>query len=551
MLRLKITDELRAIANKKYRYILLVLSGVLTGATLVFTKAGFTEWITMIPMGVVLLTRAADNKVKLRSLYLDGFVFFYSYYLVCYHWFAYLYPLEFIDGMTKGAALAVVILAWFGLSLLQALMGGFVFVFAGLLFRCRFCQKFALSRVFVAAGLWSVFEWSQTIGWWGVPWGRLPIGQTEYLIGLQTASWFGSYFVTFLIVSVNLLLTYILLDPPKWKAGIIIAASLLVFQYGAGTLIWFTADVTEGEQLKVACIQGNISSSDKWSSDSDIKTTEVYTRLITEAAEQGAELIVLPETAFPYDFDSSEYSYFNDIFGEISEHYGIYILVGAYTHEGEKDSLNSLICYAPSGDRLDTVYSKRHLVPFGEYVPMRPLIETLIPPLAELVLSSDDIDAGEGANIIDAGGIGLGGLICFDSIYEDLAYESVREGAELICLSTNDSWFSDSAALYMHNAQAQLRAIENGRYLLRAANTGISTVINSRGEIVERLDPLVEGNIYATVYAKSNKTLCTTIGSGFVYLIILGFLAVAADDIVRNIIDHNKLQKNTKPLDIV
>ncbi len=531
----KMSEIFINIVNKKYRYLMLALSGVLTGLTLVVTQIGFIEWITMIPMCAVLLIRATDKNVKLRSLYLDGFVFFYTYYIVCYHWFAYLYPLEFVEGMTKGAALVVVVLAWFGLSLLQALMGGCVFVFAGVIFRCRFCQKIAFSRVFVVAGLWAAFEWSQTIGWWGVPWGRLPIGQSHYLVGLQTASWFGSYFITFLLVAVNCLIAYALIYLPKIKMSLIVAASLLVFQYGAGALIWFTADTAKGDVIKVACIQGNISSSDKWSTDSDIKTTEVYTRLITEAAEQGAELILLPETAFPYNFDSSRYSYFDGIFGDISKHYGIHIIVGAYTQEGEKDSLNSLVCYTPDGERHDTAYSKRHLVPFGEYVPLRPFIETLIPPLADLVLSSDDIDSGEGANVIDIGGVGLGGLICFDSIYEELAYDSVRNGADLICLSTNDSWFSDSAALYMHNAQAQLRAIENGRYVVRAANTGVSTVISPRGEVIAELEPLVEGNIYSTVYAKNNRTICTTIGSGIIYLLLILMVIIVADNTVYSL----------------
>ena len=543
MLFLKVSEFFKNIVDRKYRFILISLSGLLTGLTLIFPKVGFIEWITMIPVCAILLLRATDRETKLRSLYLDGLVFFCSFYIVCYHWFAYLYPLEFVDGMTPRAAIVVVVLAWLGLSLLQALMGGLVFVLAGVFFRTRLCQKAAFARIFIAAGLWAVFEWIQTIGWWGVPWGRLPIGQSEYIVGLQTASLLGSYFITFLLVTLNCLLAYAIVYPPRIKISVIVAVSLLVFQYGVGAILWTFADITSENAIRVACIQGNISSSDKWSADSDVKTTEVYRRLIIQAAEEGAELILLPETAFPYDFDSDRYSRFNDMFGGISKEYGIYIVVGAYTREGEKDSLNSLVCYSPDGDRIDTVYSKRHLVPFGEYVPKRPLVDTLIPPLADLVLSSDDIDPGEGANVMLAGDVGLGGLICFDSIYESLAYESVREGANIICLSTNDSWFSDSAALYMHNAQAQLRAIENGRYVIRAANTGISTVITPRGEIIERLEPLVEGNVYATVYAKDNMTLNTRVGNLFVYFILAGFVIIISDNLAFNWKSSKKSKK--------
>jgi apolipoprotein N-acyltransferase len=143
--------------------------------------------------------------------------------------------------------------------------------------------------------------------------------------------------------------------------------------------------------------------------------------------------------------------------------------------------------------------------------------------------------------VIDAGGIRLGGLICFDSIYEELSYASVLDGAELICLGTNDSWFSDSAALYMHNAQAQLRAIENGRYVARAANTGISTIITPRGEVIEELEPLVSGNVYATVYARDQITLNTTLGNAFVYLILICFVAVFTQNIIKKVKNKQKI----------
>ena len=531
----QMSDSLMKISKKPLRFIFLMIAGLLTGLTLVFTKIGLIEWITLIPMGTVLLVRASDRNVKLRSLYLDGFVFYYSYYLVCYHWFMYLYPLDFIAGMSKIAALGIVLVAWLGLSLLQALMGGVVFVACGAIFKCNLCERFPIIRVFVASGAFAIFEWFQTIGWWGVPWGRLPLGQAEYLVGLQTASLFGSYFVTFLILAVNLLLAYVLVSPDKLKVGCITAVTILVFQYGVGTLLWFTTDVTEGEPVKVSCIQGNISSSEKWDVDSNARTKETYRRLIIEAAEEGAELIIVPETAYPYDMDSPNQANLEEEFSYISKTYGVYLIIGAFTTEGEKDSLNSLICYTPEGKRADNIYSKRHLVPFGEYVPMRTFVEAIFPPLANLVRSEDDVDIGEGTKIIDAGGVKLGGLICFDSIYEQLTYESVRDGAEIICLSTNDSWFSDSAALYMHNAQAQLRAIENRRYVARAANTGISTVINSRGEVIDELEPLVEGRVSATVYANNDKTLCTMIGGGFVYLLIALMGVVIIEDLVRKI----------------
>lgn len=542
----KISDLLRRSAFGRSRFLLLFIGGVLTGLTLVFPKIGFLEWITLVPVGVLLLHRASSKDVRLRSLYLDGSVFFYSFYLTCFHWFTYLYPLDFVDGMTKGGALVVVIAAWFGLSLLQALISACFFILAGGIFRSRLCRKAALLKPFMAGAIWAVCEWSQTIGWWGVPWGRLPIGQTEYLVVIQNASWLGSYFITFMLVSVNFLIAYVLAELSDLHAvrlGAVLAVSLTVFQYASGALIYFTTDVTDGEKMTVACIQGNISSSEKWDKSSNAKTLENYKRYTEEAACEGAQLVIWPETAIPYDI-SGTYQYYADIFKDMARDNGIYLLVGAYVSDEDDNSLNSLICFTPEGEMLDTVYSKRHLVPFGEYVPLRPLIEALIPPLAELVLSSGDITPGEGAQIIETDeGIALGGLICFDSIYEELTLESVRDGAELICLSTNDSWFIDSAALYMHNAQARLRAVESGRYVARAANTGISTVIDSRGEVITELGALVEGKIMCDVYATDRTTLWSVIGNSFVYACIIFCACLITDNAVLKV---RRLKKQKK-----
>lgn len=535
-----LSEHLKKISYNKIRFVLFLISGVLTGLTLVLPKIGFIEWGSLIPVGAVLLIRAADKNVRLRSLYLDGLVFFYTYYIVCFHWFVYLYPLDFIYGMTKLAAFAVVVVALFGLPLLQALMGGLLFVLVALVVRSRLFERIRLSILppLAIAGSWAVYEWTQTLGWWGVPWGRLPLGQIEYLAGVQNAAWFGSYFITFMIVAVNLLLAMALINPPKIRLGVIVALSLLIFQYASGALIWFATDIYEGEKIKVSCIQGNVSSNEKWDSASLTKTFQNYVGYTKAAANEGAELVIWPETAFPYDISSGLYSMYGDVFAKLADDYDIYLLVGAFTSDEEGNDLNSLVCYTPDGEKIENVYSKRRLVPFGEYVPMREVVEVLVPPLADLVMSTSDIYPGEGAQIMEIrDGIGLGGLVCFDSIYDELTLESVREGADLLCLSTNDSWFVDSKALYIHNAHAQLRAIESGRYVARAANTGISTAITPRGEVTALLEPLVEGKLTFDVYARTNSTPWSIIGNTFVYVLILIYSVFVADAFILKLIE--------------
>ena len=514
---------------------MLALSGILTGAMLIFTKIGFLQWATMVPAAFAIFSIASDKNIRLRGLYGYGFFYFMCYYPVVYHWFVNLYPLEFVDGMTPIAALAVVLAGVFGLSLLQALMGGLVFVFIGLLFRGRIAEKAPILKPFMAAGLWAVFEWTQTLGWIGVPWGRLAIGQTEYAVGIQTASLFGSYFISFLIVAVNFSIAYAILkvaegESRKIKLPVICVAAMLVFQYGAGAVIYVSnSESGETEPIKVAAVQGNISSNEKWSLTERQRIFESYGKYTVEAAKAGVDIILWPESALPYSLEKGEYSH--DFVSKLARVCGVPIIAGGFMNADDNGvEYNALVCFTPDGRVLEDFYAKRHLVPFGEYVPMEKLISVIIPPLAELVMGDCVLVAGEGAQLIEVEGISAGSLICFDSIYEELALESVRAGAEVLFISTNDSWFTDSAALNMHNAQAKLRSVETGRYTVRAANTGISSVITPRGEVTESLGALKEGYIVGEIYPKNTQTLYTVIGNFFIYLLIICFLAILIVD---------------------
>lgn len=510
------------------RFLLLALGGILTGLTLIFPKAGFLEWLTLVPAGIFLLSEVCEPHTRLRGTYGYGFFFFMCYYIVVFHWFVYLYPLDFISGMTPAAAMAVVLAGSVGLSALQAAGGGLMFLAVRLLARTALMTRYKILRPFLIAGIWSVYEWTQTVGWWGVPWGRLPLGQAKYLVGLQTASLLGPYFITFLLVAVNLCVAHAILYRKSVRLMAVCACVILVFNYGAGTALYFF-NVDGETTVNMAAIQGNIDSNEKWTAESRRRTLEVYEEYTLKAAEEGAEIVVWPETALPYTVTAE--NGFGEYCSELARRAGVTILVGAFT-DGEEGQYNSIICVLPDGSFHDTVYSKQRLVPFGEFVPMRGLVTLLIPPLANLSMLAEDVLVGEGANVIFNEDANIGCLICFDSIYEELTRSSVLDGAQVICLSTNDSWFSDSAALYMHNAQAQLRAIESGRYVVRAANTGVSTVIDAKGRVLCQLEPLVDGMVSQAVALNTHATLYSLIGNAFVYTWIIAFAAIAIFELI-------------------
>ena len=502
--------------TRSWWWILLPIGGVLFALTVIFPQIGFLEWVLLIPACFVILSLTPDKSVKLRRLFGMGLTFFWPFYAVNYHWFFYMYPLDFA-GMTRGASALVVTIACLGLSLFQALGAALLFPLMGIAVRGKWLSGKGILHPILLAALWAALEWWQAhSGWSGVPWARLAIGQAEAVVNLQSAALFGSYFVAFLIVAVNGLLAYLLLHPTQRSLSLFLAVGLLLGNMGFGAIRMTFLQET-GTPVKVAAIQGNKGSLENWSSGTMDKVMEVYGDLSRKAAAEGAELIVWPETCIPANIDRQ--AWVRDYVTNLSRECGVPILCGLFTRveEGSDADYNSIVVALPDGTVHGTVYNKRNPVPFGEFVPFRKAVMTLVPPLAEINTLAEDIPAGEDSVVFDLELGNVGPLICFDSIYERNAFDSIENGAQILAVSTNDSWFTDSRGVWMHHAQSQLRAIEMGRYVVRSANTGVSSVINERGEVLESLAPLKTGYVMETAYLSDRTTVYSAIGNTFAY----------------------------------
>ena len=515
---------------KRNYLLILMLAGaaLLTGAAVAFPKIfGIFEWVSMIPL-VLVLDRCADNgDIKKRHCYAYGLLYFEIFYMVCFHFFLYMYPLDFTGLDEVGSVLAIAV-AWLGLPLLQALFGGFVFVIYVSVVRSRLVKRFPIVRIFSLPVIYSFYEFTQTLGWWGVPWGRLPIGQTELILPVQTASLFGSYFITFVIVLVNCLILHaaVRIATDRKAAVRYVAAALAVFilNIGIGGALYAATRAKEkaAQTVTVGIVQGNYDSTDKWFAMPSLILNK-HLDLTRSCAQDGAQIVIWAETALPFAFSAD--GNISKSISNTAKELGITVLVGCmqYTDDGD---YNAILCYNPDGTVEDIAYYKRHLVPFGEYVPMRSVVDVVMPFLSELSMLAEDMSAGTEATVFDTDCGKFGSLICFDSIYEELSLDTVRVGAEIFAISTNDSWFSDSAGIHMHNAQARLRSVEFGRYTARCANTGLSTVISATGTVLCDLEPLTEGYLVYDAALLDGTTLYTVIGNTFVY--VLGALLLAA-----------------------
>lgn len=528
-------EKLKELLKKRYiRFLFLAASGVMTGLTVCFNVLGILEWITMIPAALVFYSLCDSEKNRLRSFYSYGLFFSMCYFVTTWHWFFSMYPMSY-TGMTEFAAFTVLLAAVLGLPLLQSSSFAFVFVIAGLIARGKLAEKFKILSPLAVAAVWSIFEWMQTLFWFGVPWGRLSIGQAGILVTAQTASWFGCYFITFLLVSVNFLLGYAIYNTETRKLFAVAAAGLFAFNTLSGAVLMATDGLgNSGRTVKVAAIQGNISSSQKWDSLNWFSlTTESYAKLTREAAEKGAQIVVWPETVFPVFIENS-YNV-SEFVSELAKECNVTLLVGTITAGDDNGQYNSIVTVMPDGSFSNEVYYKQRLVPFGEYLPWSEFISAIIPALAEVNMLENFTTAPSDYTVTSGEGAVIGSAICFDSIYEELARNSVNEGAEMIAIETNDSWFFDSAAVHMHLSQARLRAIENGRYVARAANTGISAIISSTGQIIDECPALETGYVIGDIQLREQKTLYTYVGNIIIVFAALFCATVITVDVREKI----------------
>lgn len=538
--------------KRRYIFPTCAVSGALTGMTVSYILPSGFEYFTMIPLFIVLFLISEGGLpeghpvrgVISRGIFV-GFSYFYPFYLVVWYWLLTMYPLDF-TGMSSGAALAAILIAWLGLPLIQAavaMLWAPVCLFISRSLASRGKRGLKLLFPLLAGCVYIFFEWTETLTWAGVPWGRLAIGQAYTPIFIQSASLFGSYFISLVIVLVNAYIALGILAfarSEKKRAAVSggVAAAVFASNLLAGAVILAAREEDDEEDaVTFAAIQGNVSSREKWSEDWYFEDyAELYSELSIEAAEAGADVILWTETSLPYSINI--HSYMTEYLEELADECDAVLLATAFwrelDEEGENITYNTVIKVTPEvGIDTENIYRKRRLVPFGEFVPYENLIKVIFPPLTELGMFGSSITTGEEATVIPTEYGNIGALVCFDSIYENLARSSVLAGAEIITISTNDSWFGDSAALYQHTAQAILRAVENDRWVVRAGNTGYTCVISPSGEIINDTEINERTFIISEVYARDTTTLYTMTGNILVFAAALAALAAVIDGCVR------------------
>jgi len=471
------------------------------GAGGVLGFAPFYAWPVPV-LSLALLLHAWSGARSPARAALSGFCFGLGLFLAGVSWvYVSLHDFGSMPAPLAGAA-----------TLLFCAYLALFFAVAGWL-AARFGSASSARRLALGAAALAATEWMRGWLFTGFPWLVIGVSQVPASPLAGFAPWVGAYGTTFAVALVAALFAGFVVVPHRRPA----AAVLLVALFAAG---WLSRGVewTEraGEPVSIALLQGNVAQELKWRDETRSAILEAYRRMILAAP---ARIIVVPETALPAFLDQLPPRYVE----ELREHAragGRAILLGTVERSpsgGDVDYHNSVVSLTSPG-----AYRKRHLVPFGEFIP--PGFAWI---LRVLHIPMTDFARGAAAQPpLRAGGVAFGVAICYEDIFGEEVIDALPAAQVLLNVS-NDAWFGRSLAADQHLQASQMRALETGRWMVRATNTGATAAIDAAGRVVSRLPAFTEGTLVAKVEPRGGATPYARLGN-LPALLLMAALAAAA-----------------------
>ena len=400
-------------------------------------------------------------------------------------------------------------------GLLVAYLALFPAAFAVIL--ARLVRVFGTAALLLAPPVWMATELGRQYVWDGFPWALLGYSQVTLLPIAQLASLVGVYGLSGLLALVSAAAALIVVERGRRRYVVAVATLSIVTGFAA----WGTARLhastltTAGTPVRAAVIQGNVAQEDKWNPTLADAITRRYIMMTRQALAQGATFILWPESSTPFYFEQ-DLVRGADI-RKLARESGATLVIGSDQIEPVKAvaagkpapdrTYNAAFLIKPDGS-VGAVYRKMHLVPFGEYVPLKRIL-FFVGPIVEAV---SDFVPGTEATLLPVDSHVASTAICYEVIYGNLMRQFVLEGSQLLTTITNDAWYGASSAAFQHWDQASMRAIENGRYLARAANTGISGFVDPYGRVLAKSQLFEQTLLVADLRFLDVRTLYSRIG---------------------------------------
>jgi apolipoprotein N-acyltransferase len=395
--------------------------------------------------------------------------------------------------------------------------------------------RFGPPALLLAPFAWVAGELLRTHTLCRFAWCLLGYSQADHESLIQIAAFTAVYGVSFLVCLASSAIAYAVLEtlPSARLSASAAVAVLFLAAWGYGR--WRLAEpVPETGRIRVGLVQADIRQEDKWDEGKALENLERHVALTREASARGARLVVWPESAVPFYFDH------DDVVAaplrKLVQESGVHLLFGNDdTDDGAGRARRIWVgakMLSPQGD-ITLRYHKIRLVPFGEYTPFETLLSLGGRFTARVVRAVGTFTAGTEPSVGTLDGHRLSAFVCYEAIFPDVVREFADHGAELLVNITNDAWYGHTSAPFQHFAMARFRAVENGRYLVRAANTGITAVVDPRGRLLESTPLFVPTVVVRDVGFVAEPTFYSRHGDLFAWACFGAAVALSAATLRR------------------
>lgn len=369
-----------------------------------------------------------------------------------------------------------------------------------------------VSAAVIFASSWTLLEWIRGWLFTGFPWLNIGYSQMDWpLAGL--APYLGVYGISW-AVALTAVLIPALFRKTSWNPALAVLFVVWGLSWLAGQWSWTEVD---GKPLKVSLVQGNITQDVKWMPGQERPTYELYTRLTRD--HFGSDIVVWPETALPLFYHEAKGMLQGFMAQARSAHTDLILGMPVLDMDSGR-YYNGLLSL--NGEA--SFYYKQHLVPFGEYLPLKQTLGSLLDMMA--IPMSDFTPGPADQHLLKAAGVKLGASICYEDAFGEETIHALPE-AQLLVNVSNDAWFGDSMAPHQHLQMARMRSLETGRWMLRATNNGISALIDDQGRVVERSPQFKVHVLTGKVQPRKGATPYVRFGNGPILVLIVLGLALA------------------------
>ena len=484
-----------------------IISGILLILCFPTIDLFLIAWIALVPFLLSLYDKKPKQAFK-AGIFLGMPYFFGTLYWI-YH------SINHYGGISLVTSIAIVILLCFYLSLY---IGIFAFLFSITI------RNTKLPALLVAPVFWVVLEFLRSYLFTGFPWSSIGYTQYKFLTVIQIADITGIYGISFLVVAVNGALADIFLikrrtkDMPLFPLSQTVIGLVVLLVFTLATIIYGQIRLREerpGNQFKASIIQGNIEQDKKWEPSYQNTVIEIYKDLSLKAISSSPSIIIWPETAVPFFFETDRV-YTKELV-DFQNQLNTYLLFGSVLIKGKTDERyllsNSAVLLDKAG-KVDYMYDKIHLVPFGEYVPLQKILFFL----NKLVVGIGDYTRGDHYLRAETPFGDFAPLICYEIIFPGLVRKFYSNGGDFIVNITNDAWFGRTTGPFQHFSMTVFRAIENRKPVIRAANTGISGFIDSNGRIISKTNLFQMAVLTRDITTDSTGSFYAKYGDLFSYI---------------------------------